>query len=126
MILLNIQVLTLQASNLTSEDLTITVLAPASVTSAPSVVSLNSSPTAPISPFVGFSEFAGRERNSAIMQRLKSAPAAVLDNHKEKAGAGAGVRSVSLNEQTVSITDVIPTTALGCTHLWFQSAVPLG
>ncbi|XP_026421677.1 uncharacterized protein LOC113317754 isoform X1 [Papaver somniferum] len=121
---LPVQVLTLQASNLTSEDLTITVLAPASVTSPPSVVSLNSSPTTPMSPFVGFSEFTGRERNIAVMQRLKSAPAATTDNQKEK--AGAGVRSVSLNEQTVSISDVIPTTGLGCTHLWLQSAVPLG
>lgn len=52
------QILTLQASNLTSEDLTLTVLAPASFTS-PSVVSLNS-PTTPKSPFVGFAEFLAR------------------------------------------------------------------
>ncbi|VFQ66714.1 unnamed protein product [Cuscuta campestris] len=46
------QVLTLQASNLTSEDLTMTVLAPASLTSPPSLMSL-SSPTSPASPFFG-------------------------------------------------------------------------
>ncbi|KAL9325400.1 hypothetical protein ACSQ67_006045 [Phaseolus vulgaris] len=56
---LPVQVLTLQASNLTSEDLTLTVLAPASFTSPPSVVSL-SSPTSPNSPFIGFTEFLGR------------------------------------------------------------------
>ncbi|XAR64746.1 hypothetical protein NMG60_11008554 [Bertholletia excelsa] len=44
---LPVQVLTLQASNLTSEDLTLTVLAPASFTSPRSVVSLNSSPSTP-------------------------------------------------------------------------------
>ncbi|CAL5196937.1 unnamed protein product [Lathyrus oleraceus] len=56
---LAVQVLTLQASNLTSEDLTLTVLAPASFISPPSVVSL-SSPATPSSPFIGFTEFLGR------------------------------------------------------------------
>ncbi|KAI4314213.1 hypothetical protein L6164_027147 [Bauhinia variegata] len=56
---LPVQVLTLQASNLTSEDLTMTVLAPASFTVLPSVVSL-SSPTTPMSPFAGFAECLGR------------------------------------------------------------------
>ncbi|KAJ1386027.1 hypothetical protein SESBI_41158 [Sesbania bispinosa] len=57
-IALPVQILTLQASNLTSEDLTLTVLAPASFTSS-SVVSLNS-PMTPTSPFIGFTEFLGR------------------------------------------------------------------
>ncbi|GMG98541.1 hypothetical protein Nepgr_000381 [Nepenthes gracilis] len=52
---LQTQVLTLQATNLTSEDLTLTILAPTFITSPPSVVSLNSSPSTPESPFVGFS-----------------------------------------------------------------------
>ncbi|KAF8401958.1 hypothetical protein HHK36_012909 [Tetracentron sinense] len=123
---LPVQVLTLQASNLTSEDLTLTVLAPASFTSPPSVVSLNSAPSTPMSPFVGLSEFSGRvggERRSTGVQRLSSVPL-VSENQKQSASSGA--RSLSLDEQTVSVSDVIPSTGLGCTHLWLQSTVPLG
>ncbi|KAJ4956650.1 hypothetical protein NE237_013433 [Protea cynaroides] len=121
---LPVQVLTLQASNLTPEDLTLTVLAPASFTSPPTVVSLTSSPPTPVSPFVGFSEFAGRvggDRRSSGLQRLSSTPV-VSENKKES--ADTGTRSVSFNEQGIS--DVIPSTGLGCTHLWLQSRVPLG
>ncbi|KAI4328382.1 hypothetical protein L6164_020739 [Bauhinia variegata] len=64
---LPVQVLTLQASNLTPEDLTMTVLAPASFTAPPSVVSLNS-PTTPMSPFVGFAECLGRVNNDGRPQ----------------------------------------------------------
>ncbi|XP_045803541.1 uncharacterized protein LOC123897085 [Trifolium pratense] len=92
---LAVQVLTLQASNLTSEDLTLTVLAPASFISPPSVVSL-SSPTTPMSPFIGFTEFLGR----------------INDDGKPQ--------TVSTND------DVIPSSGLSCTHLWLQSRVPLG
>ncbi|KAH8495204.1 hypothetical protein H0E87_018404 [Populus deltoides] len=56
---LPVQVLALRASNLTSEDLTLTVLAPASFTSPPSVGSLSSSPTTPMSSFVGLPESTG-------------------------------------------------------------------
>ncbi|XP_077219423.1 heat-inducible transcription repressor [Tasmannia lanceolata] len=121
---LPVQVLTLQASNLTEEELTLTVLAPASFTSPPSVVSLNSAPSTPMSPFVGFTEFTGTvggERHGSSLQRLNLVPL-VSDNKKDNGGG----RSVSLNEQAVSTSDVIPSTGLGCTHLWLQSAVPLG
>ncbi|CAH9093029.1 unnamed protein product [Cuscuta europaea] len=60
---LPVQVLTLQASNLTSEDLTMTVMAPASFTSPPSVLSLSSSPTSPLSSFLGSSDFTERLNN---------------------------------------------------------------
>ncbi|KAF6156227.1 hypothetical protein GIB67_030230 [Kingdonia uniflora] len=123
---LPVQVLTLQASNLTSEDLTLTVLAPASFISPPSVVSLNSTPSTPVSPFVGFSEFAGRmseERRNNGLQRLSSMPH-VSENHTEKTGGEA--RAVSFDEHKIPISDVIPNAGLGCTHLWLQSAVPLG
>ncbi|XP_042488156.1 uncharacterized protein LOC122068371 [Macadamia integrifolia] len=116
---LPVQVLTLQASNLTLEDLTLTVLAPASFTSPPTVVSLNSSPSFPMSPFVGLSEVGGR--GSSGVQRLNSTPV-VSENKKES--AGTGTRSVSFDEK--SIGDFIPSTVLGCTHLWLQSRVPLG
>ncbi|XP_019423322.1 PREDICTED: uncharacterized protein LOC109332757 isoform X2 [Lupinus angustifolius] len=105
---LPVQVLTLRASNLTSEDLTLTVLAPASFMSPPSVVSLNS-PTTPMSPFIGFTDFLGRingERRIGATQR-QSFTSRVKENEKQG-------------------DDVIPSSGLSCTHLWLQSRVPLG
>ncbi|PON67495.1 heat-inducible transcription repressor [Parasponia andersonii] len=122
---LPVQVLTLQASNLTSEDLTLTVLAPASFTSPPSVVSLNSSPTSPLSPFVSFPEFTGStngDKRFSTVQRLSSAPVA---SGNQKQNGNGGSRSVSFSEQALPISDVIPGSGLGCTHLWLQSRVPL-
>ncbi|KAL5553950.1 hypothetical protein UlMin_041351 [Ulmus minor] len=124
---LPVQVLTLQASNLTSEDLNLTVLAPASFTSPPTVVSLNSTPSSPMSPFVGFPEFSGSvsgDRRFSAMQRLSSAP--VASEHQKQNTNGGAARSVSLNEQTSPVSDGIPSSSLGCTHLWLQSRVPLG
>lgn len=120
------QVLTLQASNLTSEDLTLTVLAPASFTSPPSVVSLNSSPSTPLSTFVGFSELTAKvngERRGSATQRLSSAP--LMSESQRQSGDGRG-HSASYNDQTVPVSDVIPSSGLGCSHLWLQSRVPLG
>ncbi|GMH12113.1 hypothetical protein Nepgr_013954 [Nepenthes gracilis] len=110
---LPVQVLTLQASNLTSEDLTLTILAPASFTSLPSVVSLSSSPSSPSSPFVSF----------LTTQRLSSTPL-LVENPKQNDSVGA--RSVCFDEQTVSVSDSIPAAALSCNHLWLQSRIPLG
>ncbi|XP_019076335.1 uncharacterized protein LOC100255337 isoform X2 [Vitis vinifera] len=123
---LPVQVLTLQASNLTSEDLTLTVLAPASFTSPPSVMTLNSAPSSPMRPSVGFSSFAGKlgdGRHDTAMPRQTSAPM-LSENHKENGDFGA--QSVSSNEQAAPLSDIIPNTGLGCTHLWLQSRVPLG
>ncbi|XWS64308.1 hypothetical protein CRYUN_Cryun06bG0175200 [Craigia yunnanensis] len=123
---LPVQVLTLQASNLTPEDLTMTVLAPASFTLPPSVVSLNSSPTSPMSPFVGFAELAGKtssERHSSAVHRLSSIP---IVSENEKQNGDAGARFTSFNEQFTPIADFIPTSGFRCTHLWLQSRVPLG
>ncbi|KAK5770987.1 hypothetical protein PVK06_047154 [Gossypium arboreum] len=122
---LPVQVLTLQASNLSDEDLTMTVLAPTSLTSPPSVVSLNSSPTTPMSPFVGFSELAGKaggERRTAV-HKLGSMPS-LSENQKQNGDAGA--KFTSSNAQLTPTADFIPTSGLGCTHLWLQSRVPLG
>ncbi|XP_071691039.1 uncharacterized protein [Rutidosis leptorrhynchoides] len=99
---LPVQVLTLEASNLTSVDLTLTVLAPASFTSLPSVVSLNSTPASPVSSFDG-----DNKQGIALKQ--------FSDNN-----------GPHQTEQTISITDVLPKSDLGCTHLWLQSRVPLG
>ncbi|XP_012573933.1 uncharacterized protein [Cicer arietinum] len=116
---LAVQVLTLQASNLTSEDLTLTVLAPASFTSPPSVVSLNS-PVTPVSPFIGFTDFLGRingERHIGAAQG-QSFISLVKENEKQ---------SDDVRPQTVSTNnDVVPSSGLSCTHLWLQSRVPLG
>ncbi|XP_037492075.1 uncharacterized protein LOC105649777 isoform X2 [Jatropha curcas] len=117
-------VLTLQASNLTSEDLTMTVLAPASFTSPPSVGSLGS-PTTSMSALVDSSEYSGRisgERSGAAVQRASSVPP---PENPKQSGIG-GVHSVSFNGQSSPITDVIPSSDLGCTHLWLQSRIPLG
>ncbi|XVF86005.1 hypothetical protein PTKIN_Ptkin17bG0166000 [Pterospermum kingtungense] len=123
---LPVQVLTLQASNLTPEDLTMTVLAPASFTSPPSVVSLNSSPTSPMSPFDGVSEFGGKtctvSHGSAV--HTHSSMPNLSENQKQNGDAGAGFTSFS--EQLTPLADIIPTSGLGCTHLWLQSRVPLG
>lgn len=115
---LPVQVLTLQASNLTSEDLTLTVFAPASFTSPPSIVSLNSSPSSPLSPFDD-----SYDRHGIAVQRLNSVP---IESENERHSVDGGPRSISFNEPVVSISDVLPQNDLGCTHLWLQSRVPLG
>lgn len=119
---LPVQVLTLEASNLTSEDLTLTVLAPASFTSLPSVVSLNSTPASPMSSIDVSSESPAGKQGIAF-KRLSSA-SNIIENQRR---SDDNVPQMgSFNEQTVSITDVLPRSDLGCTHLWLQSRVPLG
>ena len=113
------QILTLQASNLTTEDLSLTVLAPASFTSPPSVVSLNSTPTSPISPFLGFSEFTERvqtEKRNTTTRKVQSLPSFPLETRTE----------ATTNDEMNPSSDVVPKSGLGCTHLWLQSRVPLG
>lgn len=92
---------------MTSEDLTLTVLAPASFTSPPSVVSLSNSPLSPVSDSI---ELASDRR------------ADVFYGHKMEDSS----QSVSGNEQTVPMSDVVQNTDMGCSHLWLQSRVPLG
>lgn len=100
---LPIQVLSLEASNLTNKDLKLTLLAPPSLTS--SMVSLNYSPPSPISPF---DERASND--NIALQRLCSV-SKVLDQ-----------RSRVDNDQTVPISESDP----GRTHMWLKSRVPLG
>ncbi|XP_065863064.1 uncharacterized protein [Euphorbia lathyris] len=121
---LPVQVLTLQASNLTSEDLTMTVLAPASFTSPPSVGSLTS-PRTTINPFVGLSESRGiisRENLGGTLQKSATVPS--LSSARES--NNDVVHPLSLIEQSSPEVDVIPSNGYGCTHLWLQSRVPLG
>ncbi|CAI0379471.1 unnamed protein product [Linum tenue] len=113
---LPVQVLTLRASNLTAEDLTLTVLAPASFTAPPSVGSLNL-PSTPMGAAVGSMRKHGNKVGSKTHSRVASAPPALeqLNEGVELSGS-----------QSSAIPDVISSTGFGCTHLWLQSRVPLG
>ncbi|CAL0315155.1 unnamed protein product [Lupinus luteus] len=116
---LPVQILTLQASNLTSEDLTLTVLAPASFTSPPSVVSLNS-PTTPRSPFIGFTEFVGRVNGERGIGATQGQSFTSIGKENEEKKFDGEPQEASMSD------DVIPSSGLSCTHLWLQSKVPLG
>ncbi|XP_004238767.1 uncharacterized protein [Solanum lycopersicum] len=120
---LPVQVLTLQASNLTSQDLTMTVLAPASFTSPPSVVSLSTSPTSPMSPFIGSSDFTERV---SIDKQISAAPSNSSVSVNQVPEGKNLSQSVSFSERATPIPDVLPSGDSGCTHLWLQSRVPLG
>ncbi|CAJ2647857.1 unnamed protein product [Trifolium pratense] len=116
---LPVQILTLQASNLTSEDLTLTVLAPDSLTLPPSVVSLNT-PRTPKSPFIGFAEFLARANGErSIGAKWKKGFNSIIEKKEEQ--------SYDHKAQEISLSDdVIPSSGITCTHLWLQSRVPLG
>ncbi|XP_078435228.1 heat-inducible transcription repressor [Wolffia australiana] len=94
--LLPIQEMTLQATNLTEEDLTLAVLAPASFTSPPSVMSLNSSPMSPMTPRAGW-------RSSAV--------AAQQGKQDEEDGGEATSSSDDLGCSHLWLQSVVP---LGC------------
>ncbi|KAM0892280.1 hypothetical protein ACQ4PT_025862 [Festuca glaucescens] len=105
---LPVQVLTLEATNMTSENLTLTVLAPEASGSS-SVVSLNSAPTTPNGSHDNLNESArksGLGKQGTGFRRLNSVVAGSL---KESDNGGNRL-----------------STSAGCTHLWLQSAVPLG
>lgn len=103
---------------MTSEDLTLTVLAPATFAS-PSVVSLNS-PTTPKSPFIGFAEFLARVNGERrIGSKWKKGFNSIIKKKEEQSYNGKA-QEVPLKD------DVIPSSGINCTHLWLQSRVPLG
>ncbi|KQK23601.1 uncharacterized protein LOC100846542 [Brachypodium distachyon] len=105
---LPVQVLTLEATNMTSENLTLTVLAPEASGSS-SVVSLNSAPTTPNGSYDNLNEpvrRSGLGKHGMGFQRLNSV---VAGSPKESDNGGNRM-----------------STSAGCTHLWLQSAVPLG
>ncbi|CAA2999998.1 Hypothetical predicted protein [Olea europaea subsp. europaea] len=117
------QVLTLRASNMTSEDLTMTVLAPASLTSPPPVVSINNSLSSASSQYGASSELAERVRRDRQVAVVNKVNSELLNKREEVQG---GLHTVGFNEQSVPITDVLPSSDQGCTHLWLQRRVPLG
>ncbi|CAI0386750.1 unnamed protein product, partial [Linum tenue] len=114
---LPVQVLTLRASNLTAEDLTLTVLAPASFTASPSVGSLLLPSTPRMAAAIGPVRKHGDKVGSKTHSRVASAPPAL-----EQLNEGGGLSG----SQSSAIPDVISSSGFGCTHLWLQSRVPLG
>ncbi|CAD5173353.1 unnamed protein product [Musa acuminata subsp. malaccensis] len=107
---LPVKVLTLKATNLTTEDLTFTVLAP-EIPTSPSVLSLSSTPRTPMNSHATFHDYVG----SSVPIATKS--------QKESCDDGKTSSSV---ERTAMMSDVILSNSAGFTHLWLQSAVPLG
>ncbi|CAL9072908.1 unnamed protein product, partial [Musa acuminata var. zebrina] len=107
---LPVKVLTLKATNLTTEDLTFTVLAP-EIPTSPSVLSLSSTPRTPMNSHATFHDYVG----SSVPVATKS--------QKESCDDGKTSSSV---ERTAMMSDVILSNSAGFTHLWLQSAVPLG
>ncbi|CAN6484639.1 unnamed protein product [Victoria cruziana] len=117
---LPVQVLTLRASNLTPEDLTLTVLAPESFTSPSKVVSLNSAPSTPLGSFMSFTEFKGK---GGLEEETNSLRRSLPKSSEENTDAAK--RSVSFNQREAPV-EFIPDASASCTHLWLQSRVPLG
>lgn len=101
---------------MTLDDLTLTVLAPTSFTSPPSVLSLSNSP---VSPFSASTELAS-DRRVAVAHGQNSV--SLKHGHKVEDDP----QSVSFNEQTLPMPDGVPNSDMGCSHLWLQSRVPLG
>lgn len=110
---------------MTSEDLTMTILAPASFTSPPSVLSLNSSPSSPISPFLGLPEVAGKYSSHAHGSTMQKS-SAVAPSLENKSDVHGETKLVPFNEQASPVSDAMSTSGFGCTHLWLHSRVPLG
>ncbi|URE00316.1 hypothetical protein MUK42_06596 [Musa troglodytarum] len=110
---LPVKVLTLKATNLSSEDLTFTVLAPETSTS-PSVLSLSSTPKTPMNSYAAFNDYVPRIRDKS--ESIFQSPSSVH----------IATKSQTESQQTAIKSDVIPRNSSGLTHLWLQSAVPLG
>lgn len=117
---LPVQVLTLQASNLTSEDLTLTVLAPVASNASPSVMPLSSAPMTPKSPFGDYSVVTARARGQRRLESVPDSMGAQKETNESER------RSISLAHHTGATSDVMLSSDLGCSHLWLQSTVPLG
>lgn len=114
-----------------------TVLAPASFTNLPSLMSLSSpKSSSKLSERVNDRQVtAWQSPSSASMNKVQ-----VSDGHKRSVSfhgpssvsasevqVSAHKRSVSFNEGVIAVPpDVHPSSDLGCTHLWLQSRVPLG
>ncbi|XP_042432201.1 uncharacterized protein LOC122018835 isoform X1 [Zingiber officinale] len=121
---LPIMVLTLEATNLTNEDLTFTVLS-SEPSVSPSVLSLNSTPKSPMNIYPAFHDYAGktRDRCKKIVQVLSPLPVTTtFENESSNDSNTLG----SEGQETSTLPDHVSSNCSGLTHLWMQSAVPLG
>ncbi|XP_042408561.1 uncharacterized protein LOC121997945 [Zingiber officinale] len=120
---LPVKVLTLKASNLTHKDLTFTVLAPESAIS-PSVISLTSTPKTLKESYAAIHDYArklGGDKSGSGLQSLSS----LYNSSTQQTNTFEGGKVADSLERTSIISDVISNNS-GFTHLWLQSAVPLG
>ncbi|XP_076894248.1 uncharacterized protein LOC143546464 [Bidens hawaiensis] len=116
---LTVQVLTLEASNMTNEDLTLTLLAP-SLHNSP-LGGVTFSPPSPMGPFDNNNT--NNMQNSAL-HGLR--PASKVLDQRPGEGDDRSHTPGNFNEKTIPISDVIPRSNLGRTHMWLKSRVPLG
>jgi hypothetical protein len=93
---------------MTSENLTLTVITP-EASSFSSVVSLNSDPDTPNGSFDGVNQSAKRSGFGKHVIGFQGLNAVLARSPKEGDNGGNRMNNTS-----------------GCTHLWLQSAVPLG
>lgn len=116
--------LTLEATNLTNEDLTFTVLS-SEPSVSPSVLSLSSTPKSPMNIYLAFHDYAGktRDRCKKIVQVLSPLP--VTTTFENESSDDSKTLS-SEGQQTSTLPDHVSSNCSGLTHLWMQSAVPLG
>ncbi|XP_076889782.1 uncharacterized protein LOC143540672 [Bidens hawaiensis] len=116
---LTVQVLTLEASNMTNKDLTLTLLAPSLLNSPLGAVTF--SPPSPMGPFDNNNN--NNMQNSAL-HRLR--PASKVLDHRPGEGDDHSRTPGGFNEKTIPISDVLPRSNMGRTHMWLKSRVPLG
>lgn len=108
--------MTLQATNLTSEHLTLTVLAPTQLTSPPFV--LNTPTSNAINPFSGYFG-----RQETISGKDRGGSSLSFDSINEQSGDGA---AEPIHELKSPVSAVASSNRFDCTHLWLQSRIPVG
>ncbi|KAJ7300099.1 hypothetical protein O6H91_Y074600 [Diphasiastrum complanatum] len=128
------QVVAVQATNLSSEDLDLTLLAPSSLLSSPfSVLSFPATNAPHLSSFRSFHERHNREpvkksgkegekHLSAQAQNLRSLsypPAKQMET-------AVGKSPLFFRERHISAADIVAENSPARSHLWLQSTVPLG
>lgn len=132
--------MTVQATNLTGGELDLTLLAPCSLASSP--LSVLAFPTSPSPPALSgkratsFAERKGRLPPRDVKRDKIDAPAlsnAQLSNLRSmslppvrRMESVIGIAPTVLRERFVSAADIMADSNPARTHLWLQSAVPLG
>ncbi|XP_051144407.1 uncharacterized protein LOC127260620 isoform X2 [Andrographis paniculata] len=118
---LPIQVLTLQASNMTFDDMTLTFLAPTSYRS-PSEMS-NNATSSHLSLRASSMDIADKvksDKHEGVVHSLSSASVNQGEDNEDDP------QSASVKETPLPQFGMGPVNDLRCTHLWLQSRVPLG